>query len=132
MGIQTAWDEAGGHIICLTFERSWNWPDYKAALETAAALQAAAGVEVGLIHAVPNQVRLPDVFLSNIAPFIECAYPVRLHTAVVVTPDLLSEMMLRAIFRIYGDAQPHYMIFRAHTLDDARQIIQRRAAELGI
>jgi hypothetical protein len=131
MAIHTVWDDSEGYIIRLDFDRDWHWSDYRNALEKAAALQAEVGTAVGLLHNVPGQVRLPDMFLSNIGPFIECDYPVALHTAVVVTPDLLSEMMLRAIFRIYGDTQPHYVIFRAHTLEDARATIYRRAAELG-
>lgn len=132
MAIQTGWDDAAGDIIRLEFERMWTWPDYARALEEAAALQAEAGVTIGLIHNVPRQVSLPDMFLSNVAPFIACEYPVQVHTAVVVTPDLLSEMMLRAIFRIYRAEQDHYVIDRAHTLEEARDIIYRRADALGL
>lgn len=132
MSIRIGWDEMETPTVLLNFDREWTWLDYRSALEAAAEMQQEAGVPVGLLHHVPTQVRLPDMFLSNIAPFILCEYPVDVHTAAVVTPDLLSEMMLRAIFRIYGKEQPQYLIEAAHTLNEARRIILRRAEELGI
>lgn len=132
MAIQVGWDDDGQHIVRMIFDREWTWPDFHDALHMAAELQAAVARPIGLIHDVPVQVGLPEVFLSNIGAFLECRVPVDIHTAVVITPDLLSEMMVRAIFRIYGDEQAAYVIFPAHTVEQARDIILRRASELGV
>lgn len=132
MTIAVAWDSEDGQIIRLTFDREWSWDDLANALTESAALHDPSAAPIGLLILVPPQVRLPSMFLSSVGPFIAGDYPVGIHTLVVVTPDLLSEVMMRAVFRVYGAAQARYTMHMATTANEARAIIAKRAHELGL
>lgn len=131
MSIVVAWDDVEPSVVNLTFDREWTWDDLSDALrESQQLLQEIVGYG-GLILIMPPQIRLPNQFLSNIAPFLHGTVRVRVHSVVVVTPDLLSDVMMRAVLRVYGNQFASYMLFTALTPEEARNYILRRANELG-
>lgn len=132
MAIAVDWNDDNLNIIRLIFDREWTWDDLGAALTKCSAMRQEIGQPVGLLLIIPVQVRLPSMFLSNIAPYLSGDYNVGAFAVAVVTPDLLSEVMMRAIFRVYGADQANYTIFMANTPNDGRVLIQKRAEELGL
>lgn len=132
MAIAVEWDDDNSNIIRLIFDREWTWDDLGAALTVCSALRQEINQPVGLLLMIPVQVRLPSMFLSNIAPYLNGEYNVGAFAVAVITPDLLSEVMMRAIFRVYGSEQASYTIYMATTPNDGRNLIFKRAQELGL
>jgi hypothetical protein len=131
MSVKVDWDNPEKTTLRYQFEGHWTWAEFRAALNQVIATLDTAEHSIDMIADMTASKGIPPGVFTHVQQVAEMAHP-KAGLTVFVGMGMLLEAFANAFQRIYPKSAAKYKFAFAHTLDDARGLLQTRRQKTDV